>query len=270
MSTPARRRVARYGWVPDLPDARDHLFSAPHIALAALPPAVDLSSGLPACYDQGQIGSCTANSIAGAFEFAVRKQNLADFMPSRLFVYYNERAIEGSVGTDSGAQIRDGMKSVAKQGVCPETEWPYDDTPADSSSGQFQPGSHDGQKPTDQCYTDALNNRATSYQRVTQTLDQLRGCLAAGYPFVFGFTVYGSFESQQVAQTGEAPLPQPDEQVLGGHAVLATGYDDGQQRFLVRNSWGTGWGKDGYFSLPYAYVTNRHLASDFWTLRVVS
>jgi C1A family cysteine protease len=269
MSSPARRRVARYGWVADLPDARDHLFSAPHIALAALPPSVDLSAGLPAAYDQGKIGSCTANAIAGAFEFAVRKQNLSDFMPSRLFIYYNERAMEGNIGTDSGAQIRDGLTSIAKQGVCPETEWSYDDTPADQNTGLFPPGAHESERPTAQCYSDALRNRATSYQRVRQDLDQLRGCLAAGFPFVFGFTVYDGFESQQVAQTGEAQLPRPDEQVIGGHAVLATGYDDSQQRFLVRNSWGGGWGKDGYFSLPYAYVTNRHLASDFWTVRVV-
>jgi C1A family cysteine protease len=270
MSTPARRKVARYGWVADLPDARDFLYSAPHIALAALPPSVDLSGGLPVCYDQGKIGSCTANSIAGAFEFALRKQKITDFMPSRLFIYYNERAMEGHAGTDSGAQIRDGMKVIATQGVCAETEWPYDDTPADPNTGQFPAGARDGEKPTTQCYQDALHNRATSYQRVVQNLDQMRGCLASGYPFVFGFTVYESFESQQVAQTGEAQLPQPGEQVLGGHAVLATGYDDSQQRFLVRNSWGTGWGKDGYFSIPYAYLTNHSLASDFWTLRVVS
>jgi C1A family cysteine protease len=270
MSNPARRTIARYGWVADLPDARDHLYSAPHIALAALPPSVDLSAGLPSPYDQGQIGSCTANAIAAAFEFALRKQNLTDFMPSRLFIYYNERAMEGNAGTDSGAQIRDGLTTIAKQGVCPETEWTYDDTPADAISGLFPAGAHDAEQPTPQCYTDALNNRATSYQRVSQTLDQLRGCLAAGYPFVFGFTVYEGFESQEVAHSGEAQLPKHGEQVMGGHAVLATGYDDSQQRFLVRNSWGSGWGKDGYFSIPYAYVTNRHLASDFWTVRVVS
>lgn len=269
MSTPARRKVARYGWVPDLPDARDFLYSAPHIAVAALPATADLSGGLPSCYDQGQIGSCTANAIAGAFEFALRKQQLTDFMPSRLFIYYNERAMEGHVSTDSGAMIRDGMKVIATEGVCPEPEWPYDDTPA-QANGQFPPGARDGEKPTPQCYTDALKNRATTYQRVMQNLDQMRGCLASGYPFVFGFTVYESFESQQVAQTGEVPMPQPNEQVLGGHAVLATGYDDTQQRFLVRNSWGTGWGKDGYFSIPYAYLTNHSLSSDFWTLRVVS
>ncbi|HEX3590256.1 MAG TPA: C1 family peptidase [Pseudonocardiaceae bacterium] len=267
---PTRRRIARYGWVADLPDARDHLFSAPRIALAALPPSADVSGTLPPCYDQGRIGSCTANAIAGAFEFALRKQELADFMPSRLFIYYNERAVEGHPHTDSGAQIRDGPRSVGKQGVCAETEWPYDDTPADESTGLFPAGARDGERPADQCYTDALSNRAITYQRVTQHLDQLRGCLAAGYPFVFGFTVYDSFESQQVALTGEAQLPQPGEQVLGGHAVLATGYDDSQQRFLVRNSLGTGWGKDGYFGMPYAYLTDRGLASDFWTVRVVN
>ena len=270
MSSPVTRRIARYGWVADLPDARDHLYSAPHIALASLPPSVDLSGGLPPAYDQGQIGSCTANASAGAFEFALRKENLADFMPSRLFIYYNERAMEGHTGSDSGAQIRDGMASIAKQGVCPETEWPYDATPADPNTGQFPAGARDGEKPTALCYADALRNLATSYLRVSQDLDQMRGCLASGYPFVLGFTVYQSFETQQVAQTGEAQLPAPGEQVVGGHAVLVTGYDDSQQRFLVRNSWGTGWGKDGYFTIPYAYLTNPQLASDIWTVRVVN
>jgi C1A family cysteine protease len=264
------RKIARYGWVADLPDARDHLYSAPHIALVSLPPSVDLSAGLPAAYDQGQIGSCTANAIAGAFEFALRKQKLTDFMPSRLFIYYNERAMEGHVGTDSGAQIRDGLTSIATQGVCPETEWPYDATPADPTTGQFPPGAADGEQPPANCYQDALNNRATSYERVTQNLDQMRGCLAAGFPFVLGFTVYSSFESEEVAQTGEAQLPKPGEQVIGGHAVLITGYDDSQKRFLVRNSWGTSWGKDGYFTIPYAYFTNPKLASDIWTVRVVA
>jgi C1A family cysteine protease len=270
MTSQATRKIARYGWVSDLPDARDHLYSAPHIALAALPPSVDLSGGLPPAYDQGQIGSCTANAIAGAFEFALRKENLTDFMPSRLFIYYNERAMEGHVGSDSGAQIRDGMASIANLGVCPESAWAYDATPADPNTGQFPPGAKDAQKPDPQCYTDALNNRATSYMRVTQDLDQMRGCLAAGFPFVLGFTVYSSFESQQVADTGEAQLPTPGEQVVGGHAVLVTGYDDSEQRFHVRNSWGSNWGKDGYFTIPYAYLTSPQLASDIWTVRVVA
>ena len=265
-----RRKVSRYGWVPDLPDARDYVYGAPQIALAALPPSADLRASCPPVYDQGQIGSCTANAIAAAFEFELKRQSLPDFMPSRLFIYYNERAIEGHVGFDSGAQIRDGVKSVATQGVCSETEWPYDDTPATADGGPFPPGARDGEQPPPQCYTDALNNRVTTYRRVVQDLDQMRGCLAEGYPFVFGFTVYASFESQQVAQTGVAQMPQPSEQVIGGHAVMAVGYDDSAQRFLVRNSWGPGWGQAGYFTLPYTYLTTAGLASDFWTLQIVT
>jgi C1A family cysteine protease len=270
MSTPVTpRKTARYGWTPDLPDARDHLFSAPAIALAALPPSADLRSQCPPVYDQEQIGSCTANAIGAAFEFETTKQGLPDFMPSRLFIYYNERAMEGTIGTDSGAQIRDGVKSVAKLGVCPETEWPYDGTQA-NSDGTFPAGDPAGEKPTDACYKDALSHTATTYSRVVRDLDQMRGCLAAGYPFVFGFTVYESFESSAVAKTGVVPMPAPDEQVLGGHAVLAVGYDDSAQTFLVRNSWGTTWGQAGYFTMPYAYLTTRGLSSDFWTIRIVT
>jgi C1A family cysteine protease len=109
-----------------------------------------------------------------------------------------------------------------------------------------------------------------SYQRVVRSLPQLRGCLAEGFPFIFGFTVYESFESDAVASTGVAPMPGPGERVLGGHAVLAVGYDDADQRFLVRNSWGTKWGNGGYFTMPYAYLTERNLSSDFWTLRTVA
>jgi C1A family cysteine protease len=207
-------------------------------------------------YDQGELGSCTANSIAGAIEFDRLKQGLKDFVPSRLFIYYNERAIEGTVSTDSGAMIRDGIKSVGSQGVCPETEWPYDIT-------QF------AQQPSDQCYQDALACKAIQYQKVVRDLNQMKGCLASGYPFVFGFTVYESFESQEVAQTGVAPMPQPNEQILGGHAVMAVGYDDGQQRFIVRNSWGSTWGLQGHFTLPYTYLTQKNLSSDFWTIRVI-
>src|SRR5690348_17962937 len=174
MATPVpsgmTRKTARYGWTPDLPDARDHLFSAPAIALAALPPSADLRSQCPPVYDQEQIGSCTANAIGGAFEFETTKQGLTDFMPSRLFIYYNERKMEGTTGTDSGAQIRDGMKSVATLGVCSEDEWAYDDTPAESDGGAFPPGARDGEQPTDQCYQDALAHRVTVYRRVVRNL----------------------------------------------------------------------------------------------------
>jgi C1A family cysteine protease len=250
--------IKRYGWVPDLPDARDHMYAAPVAMMAALPPKVDLRPNCPTPYDQGQLGSCTGNAIAGAVQFEREKQHLKpDFVPSRLFIYYGERVIEGTVGTDAGAQIRDGIKVVAKQGVPPETDWPYD-------IARF------ADKPPPKAYTDALHDRAVSYSRLTQSLSQLKGCLASGDPFVFGFTVYDSFESQQVAQTGVVPMPAAGESVLGGHAVLAVGYDDTQQRFIVRNSWGTNWGMKGYFTMPYAYLTERNLSSDLWTIRLVN
>ena len=99
-----------------------------------------------------------------------------------------------------------------------------------------------------------------------RVLNQIKGCLAHGYPFVFGFPVYESFESQEVAKTGVVPMPGSSEQMLGGHAVLAVGYDDATQRFLVRNSWGDGWGMGGYFTMPYAYLMDRGLSSDFWAI----
>ncbi|SDJ08365.1 xylellain. Cysteine peptidase. MEROPS family C01A [Frankineae bacterium MT45] len=261
--------AARLGWVRDLPDARDHIFTAPRISTIVLPASVDLRPQCPPVYDQEQIGSCTANAIGGAFEFELLKQQLPDFMPSRLFIYYNERAMEHNIGSDSGAQIRDGIKSVHKLGVCSEPDWPYDGTPA-NPDGTWPAGDPAGKKPPASCYTSALQNRATSYQRVVATEQQLRGCLAAGYPFVFGFTVYESFESAEVAKTGIVPMPAPNENVIGGHAVMAVGYDDSVQRFIVRNSWGTGWGDGGYFHMPYAYLTDNGLASDFWTIRVVT
>jgi C1A family cysteine protease len=256
MKTSSRFQVRGYGWQKDLPDQRDQLYAAPTPVVTPLPAAVDLRPQCPPVYDQGQLGSCTANAIGGAIQFERLKQKIADFVPSRLFIYYNERVIEHSVASDSGAQIRDGIKSVAKQGDCPETEWPYD-------LAKFKI------KPPAACYADALKYKVVSYQRITQSLAQLKACLASGWPFVFGFTVYESFESATVAKSGHAPLPKSNEAVVGGHAVAAVGYDDAKQWFIVRNSWGAGWGLKGYFTLPYAYVTEANLASDFWTIRLV-
>jgi C1A family cysteine protease len=250
------RKIRRYGWIPDNPDQRDHLYAAPAQFLWALPPSTDLRRRCPAVYNQGQLGSCTANAIGGAIEFDRLKQKLPDFVPSRLFIYYNERVIEGTVRSDSGAMIRDGIKSVASQGVCPEPEWPY-------VIKKF------ATKPSARAYKDALLDRAVSYQSLVQDINQMKGCLASGYPFIFGFTVYQSFESQAVARTGHAPMPGWGERPVGGHAVMAVGYDDANQWFLCRNSWGANWGMKGYLTLPYSYLIQPGLSSDFWTIRLV-
>lgn len=247
----------RYGWRPDLPDHRDHLFAAPPHVMSALPPKVDLRPQCPATvYDQGPLGSCTANAIAAAIEFDRLKQGLSDFMPSRLFIYYNERDMEGTVNSDAGAMIRDGIKVINQFGACMESEWPY-------TVDQFTT------KPNPPAYASGAQHQALSYQSVLQSLNQLKGCLAAGYPFVFGITLFESFESDQVAQTGLVQMPSPAEGCLGGHAILGVGYDDATQRFTIRNSWGSGWGDGGYFYLPYSYVTSPDLADDFWTVRLV-
>jgi C1A family cysteine protease len=258
------RSIKRYGWIPDLPDQRDFVFMVPAQVAKKLPPKMDLRAQCPPVYDQGQLGSCTANAIAAAHQFDQMNQKETDiFMPSRLFIYYNERSLEGTVDQDSGGMLRDGTKCIAKQGVCPESasgndeaSWPY-------TIATFKT------KPTKDCYKDALAHQALTYYSVTQTLDDMKGCLAAGYPFILGFSVYESFESQQVAKTGKVPMPKSSEKLLGGHAVLAVGYDDAQKRFIVRNSWGANWGMNGYFTMPYDYLVNSNLASDFWTIRLV-
>jgi C1A family cysteine protease len=244
---------SRYGWVPDLPDHRDLLYGAVRPVPKTLPKHIDLRLTCSPVENQGNLGSCTGNALAGAVEYLECKNNVPFVDVSRLFIYYNERALISTVKWDSGAMLRDGMKTLKKQGVCSEKKWPY-------IISKFIV------KPSPACYKEALNHQITSYRRIL-TLDEMRMCLAEGFPFVFGFTVYESFESSEVARNGVVHLPQPSERALGGHAVLAVGYDDKEKRCIVRNSWGTGWGQKGYFTMPYDYVADRNLSDDFWTIR---
>jgi hypothetical protein len=196
-------------------------------------------------------GNCTANGVEGAVGYDMRKQALPFFPLSRLFEYYNSRALEGTVKQDAGATIRDAMKALAANGYCPETDWPY-------VVSKF------ATKPPKTAYTDALKHRPIQYQAVVQSLGQIEACLASGLPIVFGFDVYTSFESDAVAKTGIVPMPKKGEALLGGHCVVLCGYSHTAQTFLVRNSWGASWGQKGYCVFPYAYLLGS-MASDFWT-----
>lgn len=246
-----------YGWRRDNPDHRDLFYAADPTMMATIPSSIDLRPQCPPVYQQGALGSCTANAIAGALEFDQMKQGLSVYTPSRLFVYYNERSMEGTVLSDSGAAIRDGVRSVNRQGACDESLWPYDIT-------QF------ATQPPPNCYQAAAQHRALLYQRVPQQLAHMKAVLASGLTFIYGFTVYESFESQEVANTGIVPMPGMEEAVLGGHAVLAVGFDDVKQVFTTRNSWGPNFGDGGYVYMPYAYLLDPGLSADFWTIQTVS
>jgi C1A family cysteine protease len=246
-----------YGWKRDTPNSTDEFHNFIVTTTLDNIKLVDLRSTCPAVYNQDKLGSCTANAIAAAYEYDEIKQNEKDvFIPSRLFIYYNERKIEGSVDTDSGAEIRDGIKSISIDGVCSEDMWKYDITKYTEC-------------PTQECYDEAKNHKSIEYKRVVQSLEQLKQCLIEGFPFVFGFNVYSSFETQEVAESGVMPMPKEGEELLGGHAVCAVGFDDNKRVFIVRNSWGDSWGDKGYFYMPYAFITNTSQCSDFWTVRKI-
>lgn len=238
----------KYGFKRQLMDHRDFKYALIKPQGVVLPSSVDLSGKCGTPFNQGQLGSCTANALAGAMDF-IRQGLIA----SRLFIYYNERVIEDTVSYDAGANLRDGIKSLASQGVCRETLWAYD-------VFKF------AVKPPQACYDLALKDVIKSYHAL-DTLDDMKSCLAEGFPFVFGFTVYPEMESADVARNGIVPMPKKGESPLGGHAVMAVGYDDETNLFKIMNSWGPLWGKAGFFFLPYDYLSNPNLASDLWTVR---
>lgn len=235
----------KYKWKPDLPDHRDHVYS---LKVVQRPSKTDLAPKLPPVFDQSTLGSCTGNALAGAVAFAH-----PGFMASRLMIYRNARVLEGTVQSDAGAQIRDVVKGMHQTGACVENHWPYDIT-------KF------AARPPQPCYEEAATRVITSYERVSG-LDAMLDCLASGHPFIFGMSVYESFESDKVAKTGTLPMPKPTEKLLGGHAVLAVGYDLRTRRMKVRNSWGPGWGKKGHFTMPFDYISNTSLCDDFWVVR---
>jgi C1A family cysteine protease len=243
-----------YGWKPDVKDHRDLVMTFDAVDLSTLPQVVDLRSSCSLVEDQSALGSCTANATAGALEYLEIKDKINSFENfSRLFIYYNMRAITGETNIPCGGSLRNALKAVADSGSCDEKIWNYDVL-------KF------ADRPIDAAYEDAAKHKITEYSRLESFPDMLQ-CLASGFPFVFGFSVYESLERPQMAQTGILSLPQPGEMFLGGHAVLCVGYDIKAETVLVRNSWGSHWGQGGYFTMPFAYIGDSNLACDFWTIR---
>ncbi|MEW4154043.1 C1 family peptidase [Bacillus thuringiensis] len=237
-------------------DLRDFVYYANQYKSASqLPATMDLRSQLSPVVDQGQLGSCTANAIvSGLAEYMMLKQKRSLIRLSRLFLYWEERYLEGTVNEDNGAYIRDGMKVLQQIGTCPEVEYPYNIA-------------HFRDTPTPRQVTDAAAYRMISqYYRVNNVLT-LKTAIAEGLPVVVGFLVYESFESEDVAQTGIVPIPNTNqESLLGGHAVLAVGYIqiEGENYIIIRNSWGTDWGDEGYCYMPESFFT-LGFVTDMWT-----
>lgn len=244
----------KYGWLPDLPDVRDVIFRAGKPL--DLPKEFTLEN-LPPVFNQSSLGSCTANAVANAHLYCQMKQPGGETItPSRLFIYYNARKVRGWEKIDSGSAIRDAVKQVNKLGTCSEEEWPY-------IIERFN------KKPGRDCYVKGKEYQALSYYRVPQILNEMKECLVLGFPIVLGITLYSSFESEYVYKTGDVLLPTYEDVPLGGHAVLCVGYKDEGEKFIMMNSWGTDWGNKGFFTIPYSYLLNKNLASDFWTIRFV-
>jgi C1A family cysteine protease len=252
-----------YGHLKDKPDHRD-LLRLPRCSASQLPSSVDLRTvaKLP-ILDQGQLGSCTANAIASAHLFNQMKQTGGhDELGSRLALYYGERALEGTIFEDAGAQIRDGIKVLAKDGIPPERLWPYD---VDNFT----------MAPPAEVTAEAIKHKAIRYSRIPgETIDQvstlgIKEALAAGEVVVLGIDVYESFEAETTISTGLVPVPDTSkEKCLGGHAIILVGYDDAKQTFVLQNSWGDSVGDHGFFYLPYAFV-DAALASDAWVIQSV-
>ena len=247
----------KYGWKRDKPDQRDYVKTF-QLEQLSTPSSVDLRENCPPVYHQDKLGSCTANAGGFGYQFdCIKQKNSCQFMPSRLFIYYNERAVENTIDQDSGASIRDLMKTIGNVGVCREDQWIYD-------IEKFT------EKPTEQCYEFAKDHRSIKYHRVNQDQSHIEACLSQGIPVIYGFNVYESFESSEVTKTGKVPMPEKNEKLLGGHAVAIVGYDREARPFIVKNSWGSQWGDNGYCYFPYDYIFDKDLCSDFWTIETVS
>ncbi len=252
-----------YGWLPSKKDPRDFSLRAPSLSeVLDLPSKVDLSGRDPLVLDQGSIGSCTAFAHGMLHHYCQLREGRSPFIPSMLALYYNTRLLEGSETWDAGAAPRSVLKTLSADGICPESDWPYDLSKLT-------------QKPSPQAYTDGLKARAWRYESLQDWpfsalsgdptgLAEMKTCLFRGHPFTFGFNVYAQFETNN---NGLIDMPGPNNNTfLGGHCCLVMGYDDTHRNgdFLCKNSWGPSWGQQGFFWMPYDYL--KYLGMDKWTI----
>ena len=243
------------GYRPDTKDANDKKYAAHRFQAEKLPPRVDLRHYLTPVEDQGEVGSCTGNAMAGAYEYLAMRQLGTAGDVSRLFIYYNARSLAGEIEEDAGATLRNCIQVLRKMGACSELTWPY------HPERLFH-------RPYDQAYEEATQFLIDDAERIDVDLYAMKHCLAEGYPFAFGLQLFDSFMRE--GNKG-IPMPNPErEESQGGHAMLCVGYSDKDRVFVVRNSWGAHWGDKGYCYIPYDYMTNPEYCDDCWTIRSVT
>ncbi|MDQ3230802.1 MAG: C1 family peptidase [Pseudobdellovibrionaceae bacterium] len=244
----------KLGWLPDKADERDHIYNAKKSS-PEFPAVVDHRNRFFRAWDQGDLGSCTAHAAGAACMYLdVYDRDMPVVVPSRLFVYYATRTLEGTKNSDSGATLRNTIKAIATWGYPPEDQWPY-------NIKKFSI------RPPEEAIAVAARERIKSYERLNRDLDQFREVISQGYPIILGFSVHSSIDGRNVKKTGFIPVPKPGEKRDGGHAVLVVGYDETKEALIIRNSWGEDWGEEGYGYLPYAFIEDPKLSGDFWTIR---
>lgn len=212
---------------------------------------IDLRNKFGPIFDQGKLGSCSANALCAIFDY-----DLTNFTGSRLFLYYNERKLEKDLSNDIGAPLSCGIESIKKYGICSESDWSYD-------INKF------AMQPPEICYYNAKKYYNIDALNINNDINSIKTCLINNEPIAVGIQIFNSFETNSVAKTGIVPMPGPNDILLGGHAVVICGFDDTKQLFILRNSWGTTWGDNGYFYLPYSYILNDNLASQFWIIKKI-
>lgn len=220
----------------------------------SLPESFDLrkTDHVPVILDQGDIGSCVANAVSNSLKFCLNINKLK-WKPSRLYIYYFGRIYDGySVTKDTGMSITGGCASINKFGSCREKLWPYI-----TSKFSIQPS-------RESIVNAHKHDDNYKFLQINQNIHDIKHALLNGYPVICGIQVYSSFEDIESMTTGKIPMPDTTkEQLYGGHAICLYSYDDKTKRFGVMNSWGTSVGNKGWFTIPYDYITNTKLASDF-------
>lgn len=248
-------RKRSFGWVRErFRDPRDVLYSVSPTVIAKRPPALNLRERWKTDpWDQLSLGRCGPMSAKSELLYDQEQTPAPDILPSSLYIYYNTRVLMGTVNYDSGVSNRELCKALAQYGWCSEAAHTED-------IKRFK------EVPSQAAYAEGATRKVTRYERVTQSIEGMEGAIAQFDPFIFGCNWYASWETSAIARSGNLTVTGRSDRILGGHDVVVCGYDSVKRVFLFRNSWGTGWGDQGYGSIPYDQALDPRKANDFWTL----